>query len=171
VSVLVNGYHDSTNVNADQRYRTIQRAVVHPFYAKDTFYNDLMLLKLSEPVNDIPLVELNRYSDMPMENDRVTVMGLGALEFGGGYPDVLQAVEVGVIDHTICNNAYERVGLWPILNSTMVCAGYRIGRASDACQGDSGGPLINGDGVQVGVVSFGLGCAMVEFPGMWFGRH
>lgn len=143
--------------------------MVHPFYAKDTYYNDLMLLKLSEPVNDIPPVELNRYSDVPVENDRVTVMGLGALNFGGGYPDVLQSVEVGVIDHTFCNDAYEGVGLWPILESTMFCAGYRTGRPKDACQGDSGGPLIDEDGVQVGVISFGLGCAMVQFPGTLFG--
>lgn len=47
-------------------------------------------------------------------------MGLGALLETGGYPDVLQAVDVGVIEHSLCNNAYESVGLFPILDTTMV---------------------------------------------------
>lgn len=51
----------------------------------------------------------------------------------------------------------------------MVCAGKRTGAPKDACQGDSGGPLLaTVDGeeeVQVGVISFGLGCANQDFPG------
>lgn len=41
----------------------------------------------------------------------------------------------------------------------MLCAGKRTGAPKDACQGDSGGPLLNEKGVQVGIISFGLGCA------------
>jgi len=95
-------------------------------------------------------------------------MGLGALLQSGGYPDVLQAVDVRVIDHKLCNDAYEGLGLFPLIESTMICAGYRTGLPRDACQGDSGGPLIEKRGdkdVQVGVVSFGYGCAQQEFPG------
>lgn len=47
----------------------------------------------------------------------------------------------------------------------MICVGKRTGAPKDACQGDSGGPLLNSNGVQVGVISFGLGCAQQEFPG------
>lgn len=51
----------------------------------------------------------------------------------------------------------------------QVCAGV-TGR--DACQGDSGGPLFarmpsGGPAVQVGVVSWGFGCALTGFPGVY----
>ena len=58
-----------------------------------------------------------------------------------------------------------------ILDS-MVCAGYPKG-AKDSCQGDSGGPLIvpksatDDTAVIFGVVSFGIGCAKPNFPGVY----
>lgn len=49
----------------------------------------------------------------------------------------------------------------------MMCASSP-GR--DACQGDSGGPAvatINGTIVLVGVVSWGNGCALTNYPGIY----
>ena len=40
----------------------------------------------------------------------------------------------------------------------------------DSCQGDSGGPLFTGTGdsaVQHGIVSWGQGCALAGYPGMY----
>jgi trypsin len=47
----------------------------------------------------------------------------------------------------------------------MICAGVP-GGGKDACQGDSGGPLVV-DGQLVGIVSWGVGCAEADFPGVY----
>ena len=45
-------------------------------------------------------------------------------------------------------------------------AGYARGEI-DSCQGDSGSPILNQEGVQVGAVSWGAGCARPESPGVY----
>ena len=45
----------------------------------------------------------------------------------------------------------------------MICAG-ETGR--DSCQGDSGGPMTCG-GKHCGVVSWGYGCAVKGYPGVY----
>ena len=37
----------------------------------------------------------------------------------------------------------------------------------DSCQVDSGGPIMDANGVQVGIVSWGFGCARPESPGVY----
>lgn len=49
----------------------------------------------------------------------------------------------------------------------MVCAGSITNLPQDSCQGDSGGPMINKQGVQLGVISFGMGCAREGVPGVY----
>jgi trypsin len=47
----------------------------------------------------------------------------------------------------------------------MICAAV-AGGGKDACQGDSGGPLAV-EGVLVGIVSWGVGCAEPLYPGVY----
>jgi trypsin len=49
----------------------------------------------------------------------------------------------------------------------MVCAAEAAG-GKDSCQGDSGGPLITaGSKTLIGVVSFGNGCALRGYAGVY----
>lgn len=62
------------------------------------------------------------------------------------------------MDRTSCGAAYDGM-----ITSRMICAGLA---GHDSCQGDSGGPLVAG-GVQVGIVSWGYGCARPGYPGVY----
>jgi len=53
------------------------------------------------------------------------------------------------------------------ITSRMVCAGVAEG-GKDSCQGDSGGALyIKKSGKQIGIVSWGKGCAEKGYPGVY----
>ncbi|WP_373008443.1 trypsin-like serine protease [Hyphomonas sp.] len=62
-------------------------------------------------------------------------------------------------------DAYCDVAIDP---GTQICAGDGF---IDSCQGDSGGPLVRygstGQPVQVGIVSWGVGCGRAESPGIY----
>ena len=69
----------------------------------------------------------------------------------------LMQVELPLVGEETCRKAYPGAAI----DGRTLCAGLRKG-GKDSCQGDSGGPLVVRDGdewVQVGVVSWGAGCA------------
>lgn len=70
------------------------------------------------------------------------------------------AANVKILDQKRCNDSYRGT-----LTNKMLCAGFWEGRI-DACQFDSGGPLVC-DGLLSGIVSFGRGCALSEYPGVY----
>ncbi|CAB1316044.1 unnamed protein product [Coregonus sp. 'balchen'] len=79
--------------------------------------------------------------------------------------NVLQQAVLPLVSRSDCQK------LLPEYNITarMVCAGYSEGGV-DSCQGDSGGPLMceeDGHWVQVGVISFGVGCGRPQRPGVY----
>ncbi|XP_040211911.1 serine protease 30-like [Rana temporaria] len=76
---------------------------------------------------------------------------------------------VPLIDHNTCTEIYNSVGSSTPIHYDRICAGYRNGQ-KDACLGDSGGPLVckvRGIWYQVGIVSWGIGCAEPYYPGVY----
>lgn len=74
-------------------------------------------------------------------------------------------------------NRYENVGKLISerqFNDLVLCAGVLKG-GMDSCQGDSGGPLMIPTGrlseptvyYQIGIVSYGIGCARADVPGVY----
>ncbi|XP_037801279.1 trypsin-1-like [Penaeus monodon] len=85
---------------------------------------------------------------------------LGTLSSGGSQPNQLMEVTVPILDPSCWGQS---------VTERMLCAGYPKG-GKDTCQGDSGGPLCVKESskfVQVGVVSFGDGCAKPGSPGVY----
>ena len=122
------------------------------------------------------LVKLNKDSNTPSLSEEVTVMGWGVTSENGDLSDVLLEVDVNVISNNECDAAEGNIdgyydGYNGQITNNMLCA-REVGGGEDACQGDSGGPLVVKDGsasrdVQVGVVSWGVGCAHRKFPGVY----
>lgn len=154
--------------------RGIAKLIVHPGYApSDMNLHDVALIKLSQPF-DIPNSQLAILPSKSVEAKLADVRtcsevaGWGALQSGGAGSRYLMSVNVRQLPTETCRKSYGpgiRPGQGPHL-----CAGYEEG-GKDSCQGDSGGPLIVRDGptgfLQVGVVSFGKGCAWKGFPGVY----
>lgn len=149
--------------------RRIVERYPHPNYNDYSIDYDYMVMKLNSPVDEnvIP-IDLNQNNNVPIEDDLLTVIGFGSLSSGGGTPSNLQEVVVEYIETNQCNSFYSYNG--DVNDDTMFCAG-RDGGGKDSCQGDSGGPIFtrNDDGsfLQVGIVSWGQGCAQASYPGVY----
>ena len=84
-------------------------------------------------------------------------------------PTNLQWVAVPTVTNAQCAQSYDQLYGDGSITSSMICAGPPEG-GKDSCQGDSGGPLVcrkDGKAVLTGVVSFGNGCALANFPGVY----
>lgn len=146
----------------------IKKIIIHPDYFKFG-YPDLALVKLAERATELPISLASPESRAEWPSTLSNVIGWGVSEFPNGYTAeryLLQAT-VPVVEHEKCAAAYE--GNEDIFESHMICAGVG-GR--DACSGDSGGPLFvtdpaTGALTQTGIVAFGEGCALSDYPGVY----
>lgn len=139
----------------------------HPQYNDNTLDFDLAIFQVSVAfeygpgVGPIALPTVNQ--EVP-DGAEAKISGWGSLSEGGASPNQLQVVRVPVVENSVCHTLYSVQG-WAI-EDNMLCAGNIIEGGQDACQGDSGGPLVVDDTL-AGAVSWGLGCARPNFPGVY----
>lgn len=170
---VVLGRHDLDTKNGQQI--GITKQLPHPDYNDRSTDMDFMLvfLKSAATLNgEVDTVTLNDDSSTPNVGNRVTVMGWGDTDIRDNVSklsDVLREVNVNIMSNKDCDASKGNVGgssdnYNGQISNNMMCA---KANKQDSCQGDSGGPLVTSNGVQVGVVSWGISCAHSAFPGVY----
>ncbi len=120
-------------------------------------------------------VALNTEPEIPMAQEELSVMGWGVADVVNKLQsEELKEVTVNYMPNNECRTKTgyiggKKISLIGRITNNMMCA---QDENEDACQGDSGGPLIVKGllprlDVQVGVVSWGMGCAHESFPGVY----
>lgn len=143
---------------------------IHPSFRGAEAGNDIAIWTLAAPI-DLEASGLHTVELVTAETAALVAPGTLATTIGWGVSDrdspLLQQVHVPIVDAASCAAAYpdsEHL-------DTQLCAGSRLG-GIDSCQGDSGGPLLVRDPVrqvwvQAGITSYGEGCALPDFPGVY----
>merc|ERR1719228_1732795 len=167
---VVVGAHSLRRGSDYQETFVVDKVIIHESYDEnDGSVGDIALLKLADKITYSDGVQpacLPKKTQVYDDDDEFLVSGWGALTEGGSSPDKLQQVIVPHFNHDKCNKIPFYAGRIP---DTVICAGYPEGR-KDACQGDSGGPLvtlIDDEWTLAGVVSWGIGCARRNRPGVY----
>jgi secreted trypsin-like serine protease len=128
--------------------------------------DDWALIRLSQPVTTLATLKIA--TSTAYDNGTFTIAGWGAAREGGSQQRYLLKATVPFVDDATCNGRTMYNG--DIIPAEEICAGYTQGGV-DTCQGDSGGPMFRRDSanawVQVGIVSWGDGCARPNRPGVY----
>lgn len=165
---VVIGGHDLTDASSGTRV-SVKHIYSHESYGSPVqLNNDIALLELTESV-DKPSIEIlsKAQADALVAGTSFTVTGWGNTSTTEQvFSDKLMEVNVPLVSNEICNAEESYAGG---ITEQMVCAGLKDG-GKDSCQGDSGGPLVlksDDKFYQVGIVSFGEGCAQADKYGVY----
>lgn len=133
---------------------------LHPNYTY--FKHDIAIITLDTKIelNNLDVLQLPESNAVLKSGEMLQVSGWGSAYLNGPTVDTLQYAYVPFVDVDTCRKAYGH-----IVTESMICAGFESG-GTDACQGDSGGPLV-ANHTLYGIVSFGEGCGLPDFPGVY----
>jgi secreted trypsin-like serine protease len=174
--------------------RGVSHVFQDPDWNPDTFEDDVALLELDQAVPEsiatvLPIVGAGD-TRFDGAGQPVSVAGWGTTAESGSTTDQLRQADLNIVSNASCAGSYGS----DFRASTMICAAS-AGR--DSCQGDSGGPLfakavvdhkqVKKKGkkhrhhkrqtktksvpiyqdIELGIVSWGNGCARPAFPGVY----
>ncbi|CAH0731440.1 unnamed protein product, partial [Brenthis ino] len=163
-----NVYAGSTSRSEAKEY-PICAHFIHPYWETSNQQShdyDYQLLLLEKPIPDTSAsrpIAIGSVNDIK-DGNMVSVTGWGYLKFKANkMQDILRRVHVPIINEEKCKEMTD--GSYDNITSRMFCAGYANG-TKDSCQGDSGGPVVY-QGKLLGLVSYGLECALPNHPGVY----
>ncbi|XP_001353033.3 venom serine protease Bi-VSP isoform X1 [Drosophila pseudoobscura] len=177
------GEHDlSTDTETRHVDINVIRYVSHPEYNRQNGRSDIAILYLernvqfTDKITPICLPHTPQLRGKSYVGYMPFVAGWGKTQEGGESATVLNELQIPIFDNEQCRESYAKQKRYfsaDQFDSAVVCAGVLTG-GKDTCQGDSGGPLMIPEPYQnsvrfylIGVVSYGIGCARPEVPGVY----
>ncbi|MET8146940.1 S1 family peptidase [Actinoplanes sp. NPDC049668] len=154
-----------TNLKSGRAIKAKSVTIVRPAeFVSETGGDDWALIKLDRKL-DLPTLEIS--SGGADETGTQVILGWGQTGEGSAQQETkLRFGSVKIVDDEPCAKAYKKIV--DLVEDEMICA---AAPGVDTCQGDSGGPMVRqlarGRWVQVGIVSWGLGCARKGYPGVY----
>jgi len=162
------GDHNIRDRDRTSVEKHVKRIIRHKQFSFSTLHYDVAILTLASPVEystNIQPISLASGSQSYV-NIIMTVTGWGTIKEGGYQPAELMKADVKVWSNGDCKRSYGRSAPGGITGH-MLCAS---GDKTDSCSGDSGGPLFHcprDSCEQVGITSWGIGCAEAKYPGVY----
>jgi secreted trypsin-like serine protease len=127
---------------------------------------DWALIKLASPATGIPTLKIA--TTKAYDNGTFDIVGWGGAREGGAQQRYLLKAKVPFVSDASCKASGGSYS--GLISAAEICAGFPQGGV-DTCQGDSGGPMVRkddaGQWVEVGIVSWGEGCARAGKPGVY----
>ncbi|XP_042867536.1 trypsin-like [Penaeus japonicus] len=166
--LAVAGEHSIVEEEGTEQERAVVAMIPHEDYEGDSKLGaDLAILQVASPFtlgDRVSVAPLAGAGYDPPAGSTCTILGWGTTTESGSVSPVLLKASLGVEARDICKEIITESRPSAVVDSSVICAGGN--GLQDTCQGDSGGPLLC-DGVVAGVVSWGLGCAHLGFPGIY----
>ncbi|PSN57549.1 Transmembrane protease serine 13 [Blattella germanica] len=161
------GMHDRCVNETMRRSFTVVNVTMHPNFTTITGDYDIAIVQLNETTDIVPIC-------LPGEDQKNLTDHVGEIiGFGErmednrtSMPCNLFKADVQIFTNSQCNQTKLPDS---VTGPLVLCAGI-IGGGVDTCQGDSGGPLqviSRGAYVVAGVVSYGYGCGLRGYPGIY----
>lgn len=161
-------YLGATRVNGDDgTFYKVRRSWTHPSFNPKTLEHDIMVIQLERPVTNV-VVPVVDFSTLP-DHASVWTLGFGQTDEQSSISEVLRHVELYSMPNALCETMYLRLAEYYKISSLRLDTRISVCAAApgrDACSGDSGGPLLY-DNRLVGLVSWGIGCARPDAPGVF----
>jgi trypsin len=174
VDVYVGSHLLASGTNTGASRLHVRRIISHKAFNRQTFDNDVALLQLMTPapatLKPVTISTPQMEPGHAVDGKTLTVIGWGRLSESGPRSSKLMEVDIQVQPRTTCETNYKAVDPSVTISTNMFCAGVPAGD-KDSCKGDSGGyigaPATAGGFVQLGVVSWGFGCARPALFGVY----
>lgn len=136
------GEHSIRSEDAGQVDVPVESTVVHPEYSASAVYNDIALIKLSEPVTFSRVVQPACLWTEDELNMTVITAGFGLYDIlEGDVIDLSRKEPLDVLNTKLCEEQYANLAKFPrgIIDSQLCLGGNQ--RKADVCLTDSGAPV------------------------------